>query len=72
MQRGGVICLKYIMKGHFSAIKPDVGLGMFNGRLVEVFDIINNASFMHHIDSNSGLELIDVRIMNNAFTLIHP
>ena len=60
MQRGGLICLKNIMKGHFESIKPDVGFGMFNGKFSEVFDTINNSAFISHIDSNTALELIDV------------
>jgi len=53
------------MKGHFASIKPDVGFGMFNGRLQDVFDAINNASFINHFDSNTALELIDVLFISD-------
>jgi len=64
MQRGGLICLKNVMKGHFNSLKADIGFGMFNGKYSEVFDTINSSSFINHLDSKTALELIDV---NNKF-----
>ena len=60
IQRGALICLKYIIQGHIQSIAPNKGFGMFSGKLKEVMIIINSARFIEYLDHITAVELIDV------------
>ena len=60
IQRGALICLKYIFQGHIQSIAPNKGFGMFTDKLKEMINVINCQRFIEYLDHISAVELIDV------------
>jgi hypothetical protein len=62
IQRGGLICFKYILQGHLEALKDDGELGVFANKFEHIVEVLNSKAFIDCLDSTTALELIDVSL----------
>ncbi len=56
------MCFSLIVKGHIESLGENKALGIFTGKLKDVFEILNNPSFLN-LDSPTALELIEVTLI---------
>ena len=59
IQKSALITFTFIIKGHFESLGENRGFGTFEGKLKEVFEVLQLPSFLN-FDSSTALELIEV------------
>lgn len=52
-----------MIKGHIESLGENKGFGIYDGKLKELFETLQNPSFLN-LDSETALELIEVFNMN--------
>jgi hypothetical protein len=67
IQKGGLICLRYILIGHLESISG--GFGIFEEKLGELSQTLTCRKFIEYLDSSTGMELID--FYENLFSLLN-
>lgn len=67
IQKGGLICLRYILIGHLESISE--GFGIFEEKIGELSQTMTSRKFIEYLDSSTGMELIE--FYENLFCLLN-